>query len=95
LDETPTSAGREHLLAGAARIFPDMARAILLEHCAAVRPQGPSGLPVVGKAPAWDNVYVANGGGIKGILLCTGIAQAIHDLLLVGSTRLLPEFQAV
>lgn len=94
LDETPTEDGRAHLMAGAVRMLPDMARAVLLEHCAAARPQGPSGLPIVGKAAGWDNVFVANGGGIKGILLCTGIAQAIHDLLLVGSTRMPLAFQA-
>ena len=88
LDETPTEQGRAYLMAGAIRILPDMARAILLEHCASVRPQGPSGLPIVGEAPGLDNVYVANGGGIKGVLLSMGIAQAIHDLLLAGRSAL-------
>jgi glycine oxidase len=88
LDETPTEQGRAYLMAGAIQILPDMARASLLEHCASVRPQGPSGLPIVGETPGWDNVYVANGGGIKGVLLSMGIAQAIHDLLLAGRSAL-------
>jgi len=95
LDEAPTDGARAHLLAGARRIMPAMVSAILLEHCAGIRPQGPAGLPVAGKAAAWDNVYVANGGGIKGILLCTGIAQAIQDLLIAGSTPLLAAIQSV
>jgi glycine oxidase len=88
LDEASTEAGRAHLIAGAVRIFPDMAGAVLLEHLTALRPQGPSGFPIVGKAPEWENVYVANGGGIKGVLLCTGIGQAIRDLLLEGASRM-------
>lgn len=94
LDETPTEEGRAHLMAGAVRLMPDMAGAALIEHCAAARPQGPSGLPVVGQAPGWDNVVVANGGGIKGILLCAGMAQAVCDLLLAGGTSMPLQFQA-
>lgn len=88
LDEMPTEDGRAQLMAGAARLLPAMERARLLEHCAAARPQGPAGLPIVCNAPGWDNVLVANGGGIKGILLCTGMAQAVCDLLLLGHTEM-------
>ena len=42
----------------------------------------------MGRAPGWQNAYIANGGGTKGLLLSTGIAQVIRDLLLDGHTGL-------
>lgn len=94
-DESLTREGLQILRAGAERIMPEMARATLIEHCASVRPQAPSGLPILGRAPGCENAYVANGGGTKGVLLGPAIAQAIHDLLLTGRTPLSHGFQAV
>src|SRR5262249_27870201 len=94
LDEARSEEGRARLMAGAMRILPGMERAELLEHCAAVRPQGPSGLPILGRLSEWENVFVANGGGIKGILLCTGMAQAMQELLVHGGARMATAFQA-
>jgi glycine/D-amino acid oxidase-like deaminating enzyme len=48
----------------------------------------PNGLPVFGPAVGWNNVFVANGGGTKGMLLCTGIGNAIRDLIFTGKTTL-------
>ena len=76
-DESPTEAGRLDLLEAAARIMPAVAQATLLEHAASLRPMSPSGLPMVGRVPGWGNAYVANGGGIKGMLLCIGVGQAV------------------
>jgi glycine oxidase len=93
LDETPTDEIRQQLLDDAVRVMPEMARAELLEHIASLRPVTPSGFPIVERASGWNNVYIANGGGNKGILLCTGIAQAIHDLMLTGRTAMPLNFQ--
>ena len=92
-DETPTDEMREFLLKEAVRIMPEMARAELLEHTATLRPVTPSGFPIAGQSPGWNNVFIANGGGNKGVLLCTGIAQAIHDLVLTGRTAMPLNFQ--
>ena len=88
LDETPSEAGRHQLLAGAESIFPTIRQATLLEHVASVRPVCRSGLPVVGRVPGWDNAYIVNGGGSKGVLLCTGLGMAISELMRTGATRL-------
>ncbi len=87
-DETATESGRRALIAGAARIMPAIRDATLIEPLAALRPATATGLPIVGRAPGWDNVFVANGGGIKGMLLSTGIATAIRDLIVTGDTSL-------
>ncbi len=87
-DETPTEAGRRHLMDSAAQIMPEVAQATLLEHAASLRPMTPTALPIVGRVPRWENAYAANGGGIKGILLCAGVGRAIADLILAGRSDL-------
>jgi len=43
---------------------------------------------VLGRAPGWENVYLATGAGKKGILLATGIGRSIADLMTTGETAL-------
>lgn len=87
-DEAPTERGRRALIDGAARIMPSIRDALMIEHVASLRPMTTDGLPVVGPGAGWNNVFIANGGGIKGMLLCTGIGTAIRDLVLTGKTTL-------
>lgn len=88
LDESATESGRRTLIDGAARIMPAVRDARMIEQLAALRPMTRSTLPIVGRAAGWNNVYIANGGGIKGMLLATGIGAAIHDLVVNGTTPL-------
>lgn len=87
-DALPSEAGRQGLIDGGARIMPAIREAEILAHLAALRPMTPTGLPIVGRLPGWDNVFVANGGGSKGMLLCTGIGVAVRDLVLTGETAM-------
>lgn len=87
-DELPTDAGKETLLHGAESIFPAIKQAVLIEHLASIRPMTPSGLPIVDKVPGFNNIFIANGGGIKGVLTSAGVGLAINDLLLNGVTSL-------
>lgn len=87
-DESTTEDGRHHLLQAAARIMPEVGQAMVLEHVASLRPMSSSGLPIVGRVPGWGNAYVANGGGIKGMLLCTGVGQAVSERILTGDTEI-------
>jgi glycine/D-amino acid oxidase-like deaminating enzyme len=68
--------------------MPAMIDASLVRHTACLRPVTPDNLPIIGKAPAWENVYLATGGGKKGILLSPGIGRAITDLITEGRTTL-------
>lgn len=81
-DSTPTPEAKKLLLDCAARIMPGIRQATLLDHIAALRPMTESNAPIAGRADGWQNVYIANGGGSKGILLSVGIAARIRDLLL-------------
>ena len=69
-------------------IFPAIKEAVLIEHLASIRPMTPSGLPIVDKVPGFNNIFIANGGGIKGVLTSAGVGLAINDLLLNGLTSL-------
>ena len=86
-DHVPDATGRETLLRGAAGVL-DRGELEVLDHVAALRPVTPDGLPIVGAAPGWENVFLATGAGRKGMLLSAGMARATADLVLEGSTSL-------
>jgi glycine/D-amino acid oxidase-like deaminating enzyme len=48
----------------------------------------PDWLPIIGRAPGWENVYLATGAGKKGILISPGMGKAIADLVTRGTTEL-------
>jgi glycine oxidase len=87
-DQEPSDSARQALLQGAIKLMPAMIDASLVRHTACLRPVTPDNLPIIGKAPAWENVYLATGGGKKGILLSPGIGRAITDLITEGRTTL-------
>ncbi|NQW22088.1 MAG: FAD-dependent oxidoreductase [SAR202 cluster bacterium] len=71
-----------------ARVFPELANAKVAKHTACLRPVTPDWLPVLGRAPGWENVYLATGAGKKGILLAPGIGKSVADLMTSGQTAL-------
>lgn len=87
-DAMPSTDAKNLLLEGAVRVIPDLRHAELLDHIAALRPVSASNLPIARRADGWENVYIANGGGSKGVLLSAGIAAGICDLLAGGCAEL-------
>jgi glycine oxidase len=87
-DQEPSASAQQLLLQRAIRLMPVMAEATLVQHTACLRPVAPDWLPIVGRAPGWDNVYLATGGAKKGILLSSGIGRAVADLIIAGHTSL-------
>jgi glycine oxidase len=87
-DQEPSASARQLLQQRAMRLMPAMAEAILVQHTACLRPVAPDWLPIVGRAPGGDNVYLATGGAKKGILLSSGIGKAVADLITAGHTSL-------
>lgn len=53
-----------------------------------MRPFLPDGLPAIGRAPGFDNVYVAAGHGMLGITLAPVTGAVIADLIVRGRTDL-------
>ena len=87
-DKQLSGSAHQSILEGAIRLVPDMAQAHLSLQTACLRPVTPDWLPIIGRAPGWDNVYLATGAGKKGILLSPGIGKAIADLMTQGETTL-------
>lgn len=85
-DVRPRTDVREGILDRAARVLPALAGASIRRHVVGLRPVTPDGLPVIGRAPGWENVYLADGAGRKGMLLGAGMGRAIADLVQAGTT---------
>ena len=83
-----TDEARERLIENAARVLPCVRQARLLEQTACLRPKTPDALPIIGKAPGRENVYVTTGAGKKGIMLAPAMGKAIADLIVRGETSL-------
>ncbi len=81
-DAVPTPGGRDGLRAMATDLVPLAARLPLHEHWAGLRPVTPDGLPILGRAPRWDNVFLAGGHGRNGILLTPLTAHLMTRALL-------------
>jgi glycine/D-amino acid oxidase-like deaminating enzyme len=87
-DRNVSESARQTLHHNAIGLMPAIAEARLVQQTACLRPVAPDWLPIIGKAPGWDNAYLATGGAKKGILFSTGIGKAIADLITAGHTLL-------
>ncbi len=87
-NKEPTEDACQGILEKAVRLAPNLTNARLVQHTACLRPVTPDWLPIVGKAPGWDNVFLATGAGKKGILLSPAMGKATADLISNGSTTL-------
>ena len=80
-----TEAGISGLRAAAARLVPALADWPLQSAWAGLRPVSADGLPLLGRAPGWDNVHVATGHGRNGILMAPWSAAFLAPALLFGT----------
>ena len=83
-DDQPTPQGRDAIMGDLLRMASFLSEAQLVQHTACLRPLTPDGLPIVGRVPGWDNLYLCTGAGRKGILWSTGMGCATADLILRG-----------
>lgn len=87
-DELPTPAAQESILKSTIEILPCLTQARIALQTACLRPVSEDGLPVIGEVPGWEGVYIAGGGGRKGVLLAPAMARATADLVTTGRTGL-------
>ena len=85
-DEETTPQARDSIMADLLRMAPALTDARLAHHTACLRPMSIDGMPIVGKAPGWENLYICTGAGRKGILWSTGMSFGLADLILKGET---------
>lgn len=92
LGET-TEAIEKRLLHGARSLLPGWGTPCVIARSSAARPSTSDGLPVVGPAPNYENGWIINGLGGKGILLSAWAAHSLVHMIEAGSD--LPEFASV
>ena len=85
-DEETTSHARDKIMADLLSMTPALADAELVRQTACLRPLSADGMPIVGKVPGWENLYVGTGAGRKGILWSSGMSQALADIILKGES---------
>ena len=81
-----TAGGTHEVLTQALRVAPGLATASIAEWRIGMRPASPDGLPILGRAPGLDNVYVATGCGPSGLQLGPWSGAMAADLALGGSS---------
>jgi len=87
-DDQPTDEGIDYILKGALTMVPSLMDVELVRRTACLRPLSADELPIIGKVPGWDNVYLATGHGAEGILLSAVTARIITDLIVKGNTSI-------
>ena len=87
-NKEPTESATQRVMAGAARIYPAIADATIEVHTACLRPVTPDNAPIIGPVPGKQGVYIATGGGRKGILAGPAIGKSVAELVVHGKTDL-------
>ncbi len=77
-----TAGGVREVLSEALRVAPGLAGATLHEMRIGLRPASPDGLPVLGRAPGLERVFLATGHGPSGLQLGPYSGALVADLLL-------------
>ena len=86
MDEQPTEAARDHILASLRKMMPGLGTVRLVRQTACMRPMTPDKLLVLGESSARRGVFVAGGGGRQGIMLGPGLGRITADLIATGKT---------
>ena len=87
-DREPSDYAWEFILPRVQRLTDKIDRCSVTHHTACLRPKPGDGKPYVGKAPGWDNVYIASGHWSEGIHYAPLTGKAISDLISVGMTSI-------
>ena len=81
-DEETTPQARDKIMADLLMMAPNLVDTELVHQTACLRPLSVDGMPIVGKLPGWENLYVGTGAGRKGILWSSGMTQGLADIIL-------------
>lgn len=92
-DKRTTPIGIQTIVRHATRIVPALAGLHAIRTFAGLRPYTPDGLPFLGLAPEWENLYIAAGHEGDGIALSPITGRLMTELVLTGKTSIpLDEF---
>jgi glycine oxidase len=85
-DKQVTAGGISGLLASAVRLVPDLADAPIDRMWSGLRPWSADALPILGRAPGWENVVLATGHSGIGFETSAISGQSIAELITSGQT---------
>ena len=87
-DDAVTAEARDDLIGRALEIMPAIGGLEVVRQTACLRPLSPDRLPILGRVPGWQGVYLATGAGKKGILYGPAMGRSVADLITRGKTSL-------
>jgi len=87
-DDRPTEEAKTSIMSAAVDLFPKLEEAKLVEHRAGLEAWQPNGgLPMLGRLPGWDNVYLAAWLATWGIQWSPAVGRVMADLIVKGHTE--------
>lgn len=87
-DDRPTEEFRLSVMEAAVSTLPGLEEARLVEHRAALEAWQPNGgVPMLGRLPGWDNVYLATWLATLGIQWSLAVGRIMADLIVKGHTE--------
>jgi glycine oxidase len=86
-DERPTEEFRLSVMEAALATLPGLEEAKLIEHRAGLEAWQTSGVPMLGRLPGWDNVYVATWLATFGIQWSPAVGRIMADFVIKGHTE--------
>ncbi len=81
-----TRAGQDSILRGALSLAHVIDKARMVYATSGLRPNSKDNTPILGRAPGWDNAYVAAGHGPSGVILSAATGRAMAELIINGYT---------
>ncbi len=86
-DREPSRYAWEFILPKVQRLTDRITKADVTHHTACLRPMPADGKPYVGKAPGWENVYVASGHWSEGVHYAPLTGKIVVDLIATGESE--------
>jgi D-amino-acid dehydrogenase len=74
----------DSIAAGARQAFVEWRSPEIRDEWAGMRPIAADGLPILDRAGAFENAYIATGGGMQGVTLAAPSGQALAELITTG-----------
>ncbi len=80
-DTTIRQSRCQAILARTINLFPSLGNASHIDYWSGLRPATPNNMPLIGRHPDWENLYLNTGHGTLGWTLSCGSAAALADLM--------------
>jgi glycine oxidase len=88
-DKSNTAGGIAALLSSGIQLVPELKHATIADIWAGLRPWSQDSYPILGKAPGWENVFLATGHGPGGFELSAITGKTMAELIVNGQTSAL------